>query len=356
MKSAHQVDPIEDPCTQIQADLSAMLDGELDAGSVRRVMVHSDACPSCRGFLDGIRVQARSHRQLHAVLAADSADHTYVEVPVRSASGTSTTMRVGVAELRRQLTENAGQLARIFYEIGRGFVLMGISPNFSRVVAREPVPIPDMFQRGRNLLDEVERIAGPGDVPTEWVRAKELFGDDWRRSPAENLRKGVKLLQEALMLDPEFHDARIYLGHAHHVAGDARRAIAEFEAVLEKAPDVGTRGFALFNLGNVHLEAGQLADAQRVFLALVESGAIEQSPQFGLIYFNLALAYGMQERFDECRRWLERLYSEMPHKRRMIADEFRSREDFLASLSRHPAVYESLASSFPCWFPKKEAC
>lgn len=353
MSHVHQADPREDPCTQIQADLSAMLDGELDAASVRRVMVHSDACPSCRGFLEGIRLQARSHVQLHAVLTGSEEE---LEVPVAAVGGGTITMRVGVAELRRQLTENGRQLARIFYELGRGFVLMGISPNFSRVVAREPVPIPDMFQRGRNLLDEVARIAGPGDVPTEWVRAKELFGDDWRRNPAESLRKGVQLLEEALMLDPDFHEARIYLGHAHHVAGDRDRAVAEFQGVLDRAPDVGTRGFALLNLGNVHLESGEFDEAQRLFLDLVESGAIEKSPQFGLIYFNLALAYGMQERFDECRRWLQRLYSEMPHKRRMIADEFRSREGFVASLSRHPEVYESLASSFPCWFPKKEAC
>src|SRR5690606_2224748 len=47
LMKAHQ----PDPCGQIQADLSAMLDGELDAPSVRRVMIHSDACPNCRAFL-----------------------------------------------------------------------------------------------------------------------------------------------------------------------------------------------------------------------------------------------------------------------------------------------------------------
>lgn len=287
---------------------------------------------------------------MHAALTAD--DGELVEI---GAAGGGV-RRVGAAELRRQLTENGRQLARIFYELGRGFVLMGISPNFSRVVQREPVPIPDMFQRGRNLLDEVARIAGHAAVPSEWIRARELFGDDWRRSPAQNLQKGTELLHEALLLDPDFHEARIYLGHAHHMAGDRQRAIAEFRTVLERAPDVDARGFALLNLGNIRLEDGDLDEAERLFLALVDSGAIQQTPQFGLIYFNLALAYGMQERFDECRRWLERLYSELPHKRRMIADEFRSREDFVASLSRHPGVYESLARSFPCWFPGKEAC
>ena len=345
------LDPSDDPCAQIQADLSAMLDGELDAASVRRVMVHSDACPSCCRFLDSIRLQARSHRQLHAVMTAD--DGETIDVPT---SVPGTRVRVPAAELRRQLTGNAEQLARIFYELGRGFVLMGLSPNFSRVVAREPVPIPDMFQRGRILLDEVSRMTDPEAVPVEWVRARELFGNDWRRDPNENLRKGMQLLREALMLFPDFHDARIYLGHAYHVAGEPERAIGQFREVLDRTPEVGARGFALLNLGNVHLENGDLVEAERAFLDLVHSGAIEQSPQFGLIYFNLALAYGMQERFDECQVWLQRLYSEMPHKRRMIADEFRCREDFIESLSRHPDVYENLATSFPCWFPKKEAC
>ncbi len=340
-----------DPCTQIQIDLSAMLDGELDAASVRRVMVHSDACPSCRGFLEGIRMQARSHRDLHTAFEGVG----WVDVPAADGA----TVRVGAEELRRQLTANGLQLARIFYELGRGFVLMGISPNYSRVVQREPVPIPDMFQRGRNLLDEVARMAGAPTQPSagsEWVRARELFGEEWRRSPSQNIEKGVELLREALHLDPEHHEARIYLGHALHMAGDLARAAVEFRSVLERTEELSTRGFALLNLGNIHLEEGQPDRAEQLFLELVESGAIQDTPQFGLIYFNLALAYGMQERFDECHRWLERLYVEMPHKRRMIAEEFRSREDFVDALSRHPSVYANLAHSFPCWFPDKEAC
>jgi tetratricopeptide (TPR) repeat protein len=166
----------------------------------------------------------------------------------------------------------------------------------------------------------------------------------------------MELLREALMLRPDYHEARIYLGHAHHVAGERECACRLFREVLEGADDVCTRGFALVNLGNVYLEAGELETAERHFLDLVESGAVQARPQFGLSYFNLALAYGMQGRFEECGTWLHRLYSELPHKRRMIAEEFRSREDFVDSLSRHPEVYENLSTSFPCWFPKREAC
>ena len=82
--------------------------------------------------------------------------------------------------LREQLVQNQRQLARILYELGRGYVLAGMLPGFSRLVAREPVPIPDMSMRGRNLVDEVARLTA-GDTGVEWVRAKELFaGGEFR--------------------------------------------------------------------------------------------------------------------------------------------------------------------------------
>ena len=347
-----------DPCTQIQVDLSAMLDGELDAASVRRVMVHSDVCPSCCAFLGGIRAQARSHRVLHQVLTG--ADGDTVTVPTSVVGGEVPTLaggaRVRVEALRKQLTENRVQLARVFYEIGRGFVLMGISPNFSRVVAREPVPIPDMCRRGRSLVDEVERLAGATGVDAEWVHAKEVFGDDFVRSAPENLEKGIGLLEEALMLAPEYDEAAIYLGHAFHVAGKRDRAESVFRTLLERSADPGTCAFARLHLGNVYLDSGRPDQAEPLFLELVASGEVSRRPQFGLIYFNLALASAMQGRFDDCRNWFSRLYAEMPHKRRMIADELKTRSDVFETLSSQPTVYNLFAHDFPCWFPKKEAC
>jgi hypothetical protein len=60
--------PGQDLCLPIQADLSAMLDGELDPAGVRRVTVHSDACSACRSFLDGIRQQVGLHRHFAAAM------------------------------------------------------------------------------------------------------------------------------------------------------------------------------------------------------------------------------------------------------------------------------------------------
>lgn len=329
-----------------------MIDGELDPASVRRVLVHSDVCPSCRAFLDGIRTQARAHRDLEGIPET-----------MTGPAGTGTAVTDFATErsrrvhaLREQLTQNRRQLSRVLYELGRGYVLMGMSPSFSRLVAREPVPIPDMSMRGRNLLDEVARLTA-GAAGAEWVRAKELFKNGELRSPAENMARGKRLLNESLILSPDFHEARIYLGHAYHVSEERELARREFEAVLESAQDPITRAFALENLGNVYLEEGRRAESIRFFTELIESGVIAKEPRFFTAYFNLALAYGLLERFDDCRSWLRKLHEEFPHKRRLIADELRRRVQFMNTLKRNTEVERSLVADFPAWFPiGAEAC
>ncbi len=320
-----------DPCLQIQVDLSAMLDGELDAPSVRRVMVHSDVCPSCRGFLEGIRTQARLHEAMQELDAAEADTPT--------------------ARLRTQLTTNRRKLAKILYELGRGFVLMGLSADFSREVGKEPVPVPDMAMRGRSFVDEVTRWAkGQGQCVNEWVAAKQLF-EHGLRTPAENLAKGQRLLSECLALQVEHHEARIYLGLVHHVRGQRSLARRQFAEVIAGSDDPSMRGFALLNLGNVHLQEGDLQGAVALLTQLVDSGLVQDQPRFGVAYFNLALAHGLQCRFEESQHWFQRLHDELPHKRQAIARELTKRSHFVHLLRNHPDVEQALASKFPGWFP-----
>ena len=328
-----------DPCLQIQVDLSAMLDGELDAPSVRRVMVHSDVCPSCRGFMDGIRSQARLHREVQEMsLATDPA----------SPAG----------RLRQMLTDNRRQLGKILYELGRGFVLMGLSPDFSREVAKEPVPVPDMAMRGRSFVDEVSRWArGEGQSDGEWVAAKDLF-DHGLHKPAENLAKGQRLLSECLAILPDHHEARIYLGLVHHVRGQRSLARRQFAHVIAGTDDPEMRGFALLNLGNVHIVEGDCEGAIQLLLQLVDSGVVSRQPRFGMAYFNLALAFGLLGRFQDSHYWFGRLHDELPHKRKAVARELTRHSQFSHLLRSHPEAEGMLAKSYPVWFPvaTKEAC
>ncbi|MGE3174207.1 MAG: tetratricopeptide repeat protein [Planctomycetota bacterium] len=326
---------------QIQVDLSAMLDGELDAPSVRRVMVHSDLCTACRSFLDGIRTQARLHRSICEAEHAAASDESSA-----------------ATRLWKQLTENRNRLARILYELGRGFALMGLSPDFYREVGKEPVPVPDMAMRGRSFLDEVTRWARTQGQPAgEWVAAKDLF-ENGPRTPAENLAKGQRLLSECLSLAPDDHEARIYLGLVHSVRGQRSLARRQFAQVIAGTKDPTMRGFALLNLGNVHMHEGDPEGAIELLTALVDSGLVDRQPRFGMAYFNLALALGQLCRFDESQKWFQRLHDELPHKRQLIARELTKRSQFAHLLRGHPEVELRLARSFPAWFPltAQEAC
>lgn len=324
-----------DPCLQIQVDLSAMLDGELDPASVRRVMVHSDVCASCRAFLDGIRNQVRLHRQLAAVQQP-------ADAVAADAAGSA-----GAGRLREQLTVNRRRLSRILYELGRCFVLTGLSPDFSREVAKEPVPVPDMAMRGRNLLDEVARSQGA--IGPEWVAAKELF-DGQLRTPEENLSKGQRLLSECLALDAAMDEARIYLGLIHYVRGQRALSRKQFATVLQLSDDRVLRGYALLNLGNLHLDEGDCDAAVELLLELVESGVAQEQPRMTpTAFFNLGLAYGLKGQFQACVHWFGRLHEEAPHRRAWAARELGRRSQFLQLIRSHPDA-KVVAESFPAWF------
>lgn len=328
----------EDLCLPIQADLSAMLDGELDPAAVRRVTMHSDACPSCRAFFDGIRKQVGLHRRFAAAMSAPA---------VASIDDTVTRDN---QTLRRQLTGNQRKLARILYELGRNFTLMGLSPEFSREVAKEPMPVPDMAMRGRSLLDEVARAGAEGESP-EWVAAKDLF-DGQLRTPEENLARGQRLLAECMSLDSDADDARIYLGLVHYARGQRALARKQFQIVLDRSSDPVMRGFALSNLSNIHLDEGDCDGAVALLLEVVESGVVARQPRLIAALFNLALAHGLKGSFAESLHWFDRLRSDAPHRRRWVAQELSRRSHFLHLVHTHPEA-QVLADRLREWFPSE---
>jgi tetratricopeptide (TPR) repeat protein len=314
-----------------------MLDGELDPAGVRRVMVHSDLCASCSEFLDGIRNQVRMHRKLAGAM-------------VPAAVGADATS--GVPHLRELLIANRRKLARVLYELGRGFVLMGLSADFSREVSKEPVPVPDMAMRGRNLLDEVAR-SDDGAAGPEWKAAKELF-DGQLRTAEENLARGQRLLSECLALEGDCHEARIYLGLVHYVRGMRTAASKQFQEVLAHSQDRRIRGFALLNLGNILLDEGDAEGAVALLVQLVDSGVIPEQPSLSTAYFNLGLACGLTGNFGECVAWFQRMARELPHKRSWMARELGRRSQFLHLIRNHPDA-RVVSEAFPTWFQARPA-
>ena len=320
-----------------------MLDGELDPAGVRRVTLHSDACPSCRSFFDGIRKQVGLHRRFAAAISQPTSEAG----ATRGRDAAAAAAR-GNQALRGQLTGNQRKLSRILYELGRNFALMGLSPEFSREVAKELMPVPDMVMRGRSLLDEATRASVAASVPG-WVPAKDLF-DGGQRTPEENLARGQRLLSECMSLDPAADDARIYLGLVHYARGQRALARKQFQLVLERSEDAAMRGFALSNLSNIHLDEGDCDGAVDLLLEVVASGVVAREPRLIAVFFNLALAHGLKGSFDESLSWFDRLRSDAPQRCRWVAQELSRRSHFMHLVHTHPEG-RVLAGRLSEWFP-----
>ncbi|RKH82493.1 hypothetical protein D7Y21_28360 [Corallococcus sp. AB045] len=90
---------------------------------------------------------------------------------------------------------------------------------------------------------------------------------------------GRRLLTELLNEQPDFHDARILLGRHFLYEGDAKEALAEFDALLARAPDHWQghlqRGWALLRLQ-------QMKEAADAFWRAGKHGPSEVSPRVAL--------------------------------------------------------------------------
>ncbi|WP_375741818.1 DnaJ domain-containing protein [Corallococcus interemptor] len=90
---------------------------------------------------------------------------------------------------------------------------------------------------------------------------------------------GRRLLTELLNEQPDFHDARILLGRHFLYEGDAKEALAEFDALLARAPDHWQghlqRGWALLRLE-------QMKEAADAFWRAGKHGPSEVGPRVAL--------------------------------------------------------------------------
>ena len=96
------------------------------------------------------------------------------------------------------------------------------------------------------------------------------------------------------------------------------------------------------------------AQLQKAYTVSVEVNAGKELPRYRSRLKQLTAA--MDDRCEDSVRWLGRLYTELPHKRRMIAEELRERSDFVDRLVRDPEVHARLIDECPAWFPRTEIC
>ena len=324
----------EDPCYPIQVDLSCMIDGELDKAAIKRVLVHIEVCEKCRIFFEKLREHVRAHRDVFNILE----------------KGLHTNRRI--RKHNYSFGEKTLQVARIFYELGKAYVLLSVSPEFQREVAAEPVPIPDYRIKGKAILDRFLGDPSFRRVKSNWVKARSLLNGHLD-SELENLDKGMNLLVEALEIQPKLYEARIYLGHARNLSGDLEGACEEFRTILRQAKSLLIRGYALENLGNVYLQMGELDSAAICFRRVVLGDIIKKEPRFFTSWFNLGLTYALLGNFKDSFRAFEKLYQDYPNERKRVRNIINNNKALKDTLKENPGFAAKLLSQFPEFFTKE---
>ncbi|RKY21751.1 MAG: hypothetical protein DRQ55_03140 [Planctomycetota bacterium] len=323
-------------CTELLTDLNAFVDGELKSSEVARIAGHTEECGGCADYLDTIRKLSQLHRRsaelLDGMEAPSGASH---EVSAESSSEASlpqldTAGLVGRL-LGRASEDEWGTLGRLFYELGKAYVLEG-NKRLSRAEARRvsvrtaASNIRRTEARARQRLTQVDRLAAAGAVASRDGARHDSSRRLLARSShagAGAVLKGRRFLEESLALQPDHDEARLYLGFALLVSGRVDRARAEFRRVNREAAEPALRLMAMQWLGNLAVNTGRLDDAIGCYEEVVTSDiAVGESRLFSS-FLNMPVTLAKLGRWDEAAGHFSVLAQRFPeridHVREMLA-------------------------------------
>lgn len=280
-------DAPRDPCRPFAADLSALVDGEVDETVARRLIVHLEICDPCREFFASMQAMAKTHRELAAMAGKVDA----------KALRSSAKERAARARVRRIVGRRAfRRFAAVLYRLGKAYLLTTVDRNYRTEIFRQPVPVDRESVRGRKLVDRI-LARGEGRYDGfDWIEAGRLLEQNFD-SDADLRERARVLLEQALALKPNFAEARLYLGFYFKLTGDLVGAEREFRRVFETAKNAENRGHAGTQLVTVHEALGNFQDAIQVIDRLHARRLPEHDGRFYFTYFNLAVLRALRGEF-----------------------------------------------------------
>jgi tetratricopeptide (TPR) repeat protein len=335
-------------CVAFEHDISAFVDHELDAAGSDRLVAHLESCGACRDYLDDLRELAEMHRE---TAAADAEARAMAQLVDRHALFASIT--------RTLVQEKRAELARLFYELGKAYVLRANEaihgrPQRSVLTASHPVDIRTATDRGRRLAQEGEELSAMGGQPDQesgslFHRSRVLFRGSTRAGTAA-LATGRRLLEQALVIRPELDEARLYLGFHHLVSGRNDRARIEFRRVYREGRDPVHRMMALQFLGNVHSTAGDYLRAIECYEEVVSSGVDATEPRLFTSLLNLAVTCAKAGQPARCVHHFSEFVLRFPARVDQARGLLARKENFAAVLSRESSLHAELRRHVPALF------
>jgi tetratricopeptide (TPR) repeat protein len=200
---------------------------------------------------------------------------------------------------------------------GRPLTAVRILADGKRVIAKDGREVWNP-ESGQTLLDfevgELAREAAPFSrraAAEAREHAKELGPEDWYELGCEleatAPEEAMDAYRRALALDPAHADARLNLGRLHHERGELAEAEACYRQVVAARPEDAT---AAFDLGVALEDLGRLGEAAGAYEA-----ALAADPRYADAHFNLAGVYEQLDRKLEALRHL-RTYKSLTDGRR----------------------------------------
>jgi tetratricopeptide (TPR) repeat protein len=334
-------------CVAFEHDINLFVDHELDAAGSDRLVAHLESCEGCRDYLEDLRSLAEMHRE---TAAADVEARAMAELVDRHALFASIT--------RTLVQEKRAELARLFYELGKAYILRANEaihgrPQRSVLTTSQPVDIRAATDRGRRLAHEGEELSAAGTPDQEsgslFRRSRGLFRAS-SRAGAAALTTGRRLLEQALVIRPELDEARLYLGFHHLLSGRNDRARLEFRRVYREGRDTVHRMMALQFLGNVHSTAGDYSRAIECYEEVVASGIDATEPRLFTSLLNLAVTCAKAGQPTRCVRHFSEFVLRFPARVDQARGLLARKENFTAVLSRESSLHAELRRQVPALF------
>ena len=339
-------------CADYLADLSAFVDGELPEPRLQELVGHMGSCGGCHDYTETLRELSALHRD-----AADSPETA--ERLEATLAGKVDPVGLFAAVTRDLVDEKREALARLFYEIGKAYVLAGnrgLSARRRQSVASasRALPIRSTEGKARRVLREAEQLGGaaqgnPSSSSSLFLRrSRKLFAPSRRDDGA--LSRGRHFLEEALALEPGLDQARLYLGFRHAVVGRPDQARVEFRKVYRESTDPVHRMMALQSLGRLHAESGDYLRAIECYEEVVGEERSSAEPGLFPSFLNLAVNYAKVGRAgDSVERFVD-LADRFPERRTQVRELLARKATFQALLDRDETLKQDLLAKAPALF------
>jgi len=258
-----------------------MLDAQVTDSEASGGMLHLEHCSDCTDFFGAIRLQALAHNELDA----HQFDVAKCSISaVKDFFGDSDDAQI----IRR--------LARALYQLGKAYTLMAASEDsYLLSVSEAPVDIEDFVGSEASSALADAQLAGTDNsekisLPTGKKHA---------------LAKGKSLLEQCLVLKPQYSEANLYLGQIHVHLQDFEQAFTQFEEVFKGSERLVMRVHAAMQIAMVFNEQQNHKSALRYYRWIVASGILELDATFGFVFHNIAMQHQQLNDEQHAQRALE---------------------------------------------------